>query len=92
MAPRWIKTKQFQTAPWTVRHPDDDWLLVSGDFVVGRVFREATGPHAGRIVWKLTGLHGLTAANGVANSIEDAQEAVRAGWREWQAWAGVRDA
>jgi hypothetical protein len=49
MAPRWIKTKEFQTAPWTARHPDDDSLLVSGDFVVGRVFREATGARAGQI-------------------------------------------
>ncbi len=92
MAPRWIKTEGYQTAPWTPRHPEDDWLLVSGEFVVGRVFREDRGPCAGRIVWTLTGLHCLAAAKGVADSIAEAQEAVRAGWRQWQAWAGVKDA
>jgi hypothetical protein len=60
--------------------------------MVGRVFRETAGPNAGRIIWKLSGLQGLSADGGSAESVETAQRELLAGWREWQVWAGVRDA
>jgi hypothetical protein len=90
MAPRWIRTKDHAHPPFTAKD-QDDWLLLSGDFVVGRVFREMTGPSAGSVLWKLSGLHGLSAGAGSTESVETGQRELLAGWREWQAWAGVRD-
>ena len=90
MAPRWIRTKDHAHPPFTAKD-EDDWLLLSGDFVVGRVFREMTGPNAGSVLWKLSGLHGLSAGGGSAQSVETGQRELLAGWREWQAWASVRD-
>ncbi len=90
MAPRWIKTKDHPSPPLPPKG-EDDWLLLSGEFVVGHVFRESSGSRAGRVVWTLTGLHGLAAAKGVADSIEKAQDELLASWREWQQWAGVQD-
>ncbi len=91
MAPRWIKTKDRKPSPPLPPKGEDDWLLLSGEFVVGRVFREESGPHAGRVLWTLMGLHGLAAAKGVTDSIEKAQDELLASWREWQQWAGVQD-
>lgn len=91
MAPRRIKTKDHSHSQFTAKD-EDDWLLLSGEFVVGRVFREPAGPNAGRVLWTLTGLHGLSAGAGSAEAIETRQQELLAAWREWQAWAGVRDA
>ena len=91
MAPRWIRTKDHSHPPFTAKD-EDDWLLLSGEFVVGRVFRETTGPNAGCVLWTLSGLHGLSVGVGSAESIETGQSELVAAWREWQAWAGVRDA
>ena len=91
MAPRWIETKDrfltLQTA-----HPVEDWVLVSGEFVVGRVLRDRSGPQAGRYSWSLTGPHGSPIDNhGIAETFEEAQDALLASWGRWQEWAGVRD-
>ena len=91
MPPRWIKTKDQQPSPFPPKDADD-WVLLSGQFVAGRVFRETSGPNADRVVWTLIGLHGLAAAKGIADSLESGKAEVLAGWRQWQAWAGVRDA
>jgi hypothetical protein len=90
MAPRWIKTQDRRPSPFPPKG-EDDWLLVSGELVVGRVFRDSSGPHAGRVIWVLTVTPGLVAARGVSDSIEKAQEELLASWRAWQEWAGMRD-
>jgi len=90
MAPRWTKTRDRKPSPFPPKG-EDDWLLLSGELVVGHVFREAGGPLAGRVVWILTTSHGLAAARGVSDSIEIAQEELLASWRAWQQWAGMRD-
>jgi len=87
MAPRRIKTKDHSHSQFTAKD-EDDWLLLSGEFVVGRVFREPAGP--GPV--DVDGLHGLSAGAGSAEAIETRQPELLAAWREWQAWAGVRDA
>src|SRR5690349_19442990 len=58
MAPRWIQTKDYHNTVFEPAQPEDDWLLVSGELVVGRVLRDRSGPQAGRFVWSLTGPHG----------------------------------
>jgi hypothetical protein len=90
MAPRWIKTKEHGFSPFNA-NDEDDWLLMSGQFVAGRVFRETTGRNAGRFLWTLTGFHGLAAMKGQADSLQDGQCQLLARWRAWQAWAGVQD-
>src|SRR5690242_3024772 len=89
MAPRWIETKDYHNTA----QPEDDRLLISGQFVVGRVLRDRSGPQAGRFVWSLTGPHGAPIGNhGFVDTLEEAQDALLASWRRWQQWAGVRDA
>ena len=41
MAPRWIQTKDYSDTVFEPVQPNDDWLLISGNFVVGRVLRVA---------------------------------------------------
>ncbi len=60
--------------------------------MVGRAYRDSSGPHAGRVLWSLLALCGLTADRGVTDSIEKAKDEPLASWRGWQAWAGVKDA
>jgi hypothetical protein len=57
MAPRWIKTKDHNPSPHRPNYTDDDWLLLSGARVVGRVLPAAGDPHPGRYNWLLTGPH-----------------------------------
>ncbi len=95
MAPRWIKTKDYHTASWAARHPDDDWLLVSGEWMVGRVLPVGGMGGQQRYTWSLTGPHTPQAGvpiGGEAGGIDEAKGALLASWRRWQAWAGVADA
>jgi hypothetical protein len=43
MAPRWIQTKDYSDTVFEPVQPNDDWLLISGNFVVGRVLRDVQG-------------------------------------------------
>lgn len=93
MPPRWIQTKDYHDTVFEPAQPEDDWLLVSGEFVVGRVLRDRSGPQADRFAWSLTGPHGSPIGNhGITDTFEEAQDALLASWRRWQQWAGVRDA
>jgi hypothetical protein len=91
VAPRWIETKdRFDTLPSV--DPVDHRLLVSGEFVVGRVLQDRSGPQAGRYSWSLTGIYGAPIANhGMTDTLEQAQAELMANWRQWQEWAGMRD-
>jgi hypothetical protein len=44
MASRWIETKDYPNTVFEPAQPEYDWLLVSGDLVVGRVIRDRQGP------------------------------------------------
>ncbi len=95
MPPRWIRTKDYQAAEWKPRHPDDDWLLISGQWVVGRVLPAEDWPSVRRYAWSLTGPHMSqldVPTGGEAEDVEAAMDALLATWRRWQQWAGVRDA
>jgi hypothetical protein len=43
VAPRWIETKE-QFGTLQSAHPVEDWLLLLGEFVVGRVLKDRSGP------------------------------------------------
>ncbi len=92
MAPRWIKTKEHLPSAFSPKYDDDDWLLLSGDLVVGRAMRLKDGPQEGRWSWSLTGTsEGPAGHHGLADNQGSAQEVLLAAWRRWQEWAGVKD-
>ena len=95
MAPRWIKTKD-KPGNFPTRHPEDDWLMLSGGFVVGRVFAAEAGSGPPRWIWSLTGPYtpqeSGARTHGDAPGRNEAMAALLANWRRWQDWAGMRDA
>jgi hypothetical protein len=47
--PRWIQTKDYHDTVFEPAQPEDDWLLVSREFVVGRVLRDRSGPQPAKM-------------------------------------------
>jgi hypothetical protein len=94
MALRWIKAVHHRLSSFAPQHDDDDLLLLSAEFVVGRVYRDRSQPQASKFFWSLTGPHGSPTGNryGMTDTLDSAQAELLASWRRWQEWAGVRDA
>ena len=96
MALRWVKAVDHKRAALSPQYDAEVWLLTSGhseEFVIGRVLRTRSGPHAGRFSWSLTGVLGATVGNiGETETLDAAQAELLASWQRWQTWAGVRDA
>jgi hypothetical protein len=94
MAPRWIRTKDHKPLSSTPPYGQDDWLLISGNWVVGRVLPASGDPQRGRYKWSLTGPHTPEAPmpkGGTEPDAERAKDALLAAWRAWQFWAGMQD-
>lgn len=94
MPPRWIKTKDVRPSRFGPNYEDDDWSLMSGGFVVGRVLSSSGDRVQGRFNWSMTGPHTPEAPvpiGGTADDIEGAKAALLASWRLWQAWADMQD-
>ena len=92
MPPRWIKTKDYKPSNFSPKSEDGDWLLLSGEFVVGRVL--PPGAVRGLFNWSMTGPHNPKAPRpnrGSANDLESAKGALLASWRRWQEWAELQD-
>jgi hypothetical protein len=91
VASRWIRTRDH-SATFTPPFDEDDWLLLTGKFIIGRVVRDRSGPQSGRVGWSLTGPHGAPInTHGMTDTLEQAQAELLAAWRVWQMWAEVRD-
>jgi hypothetical protein len=74
----------------TTGDPTTDWLLISGNFVAGRVHRPAQGhdPH-----WRLLGTSSTecpTPQAGWADTIDGAKAALLDAWQAWLEWAELR--
>jgi hypothetical protein len=68
-------------------------LLFSGELLLGRVYRDRAKPHASGFIWSLTGfVDPVAPPRGTADSEDAAKAELLASWRQWQAWAGMRDA
>lgn len=95
MAPRWVRTKEHSPGLFAPQHAgDDDWLLLSAGYVVGRVLAAAGHPEHGRFTWSLTGPHTPKAPVEIGGTVigeEAAKSALLTSWRAWQEWAGMRD-
>lgn len=94
MPPRWVKTKDHKPSRFGPNYEDDDWLLVSGGFVVGRVLPSSGDRVPGRFNWSLTGPHTPEAPvsiGGAAKDVHSAKAALLESWRRWQEWAEMHD-
>lgn len=94
MAPRWVNTEDHNPGPYFRKRGVEDWLLLSGGFVIGRVTSEPGNPSKNRYSWSLTGPHTPEAPVPIGGTVEGAtaaKAALLASWRAWQVWAGQRD-
>jgi hypothetical protein len=94
MAPRWIKTKDYKPSNFLPISEDDDWLLLSGEFVVGRVLPPEADRVLGLFKWSMTGPHSPKVPRpnrGSAKDLQSAKAALLDCWRRWQEWAELQD-
>jgi len=91
MPPRWIKTKDYEPSNFSPKS-EDDWLLLSGEFVVGRVL--PPGTDRGLFNWSMRGPHSSKVPRpnrGSAKDLESAKAELLASWQRWQEWAELQD-
>jgi hypothetical protein len=91
-APRWVLLRDHDPdhpMPATTCDPATDGLLISGNFVVGRVHRPAAGPRHDPHWALLTSgpMQGPGASAGWAGSIGAAKEQLLVAWQAWLGWA-----
>lgn len=91
MAPRWISDERSPPFPHAPDYEDDDWVLLSGQYMVGRVTRQPERPNAGEFAWSVTGPFGPINTGGFARTLDQAQEQLLTAWRQWQDWAELQD-
>ena len=95
MGLRWINANETSGSfPGT--DLENDWLLMSGGLVVGRVFPAMAGSGLPRWNWALidpsSPKESGACAHGDALGRNEAMAALLASWRRWQQWAGMQDA
>ncbi len=90
--PRWILTRDHNPRNFGRAYDDEtDWLLLSGNLVVGRVHRPLTGPRH-ELHWALTGPHTPDAPieqQGWTLSIAGAKTKLFGAWCAWLRWADL---
>ena len=94
MPPRWIKTRDYKPSNFLPKSEDDDWLLLSGEFVVGRVLPPGADRVRRLFNWSMTGPHSPKVPRpnrGAEKDLESAKTALLASWRRWQEWAELQD-
>jgi hypothetical protein len=92
VAPRWVLLKEHHPdhpMSATTCDPMTDWLLISGNFVAGRVQRPAGGPrHDPHWALLASGpMQGPGESAGWAESVEEAKGQLIAAWQAWLGWA-----
>jgi hypothetical protein len=89
--PRWVRAAEHTPhRPVTItRDPDTHWLMLSGAFIAGRIYRPPR-PLRNRLVWQLlaTGpMQGPGPNMGAAETVEVGKDRVRDAWQAWLCWA-----
>jgi hypothetical protein len=69
-----------------------DWLMISGEFVAGRVYQPANGPrHEAHWMLVTSGPMQMPGSSaGWGESIDAAREQLLASWQAWLKWAELR--
>ena len=92
-APRWVRRRDLATRSFRPAYEDaTDWVLVSGEFVVGRVHRPLVGPRHDPH-WALTGPRSPQAPleqQGWADSVDDGKAKLFGAWCAWLRWPNCR--
>ena len=84
--------------PTGVESPVDkirqDFTIFSGRWEMGRIYEDRSGPLNLRWFWSLHGIVGKPLAmrtDGRAPTLDEAKAQFEAAWRQWLAWADLRE-
>jgi hypothetical protein len=90
VAPRWVRTEEFRPELLgRAEDPTTNWLLLSGGFVAGHVYRPAVGPRQDPH-WMLLGTSPTECPGsraGWEESIDAAKRHLLDAWQAWLEWA-----
>ena len=71
-----------------------DFTIYSGEWAMGRIYEQRGGPDSMRWFWSLHGIFGKPlrcAPNGHAATLDEAKAQFESTWRQWLAWAKLRE-
>ena len=71
-----------------------DLTIYRGEWAVGRIYEQRGGPDSMRWFWSLYGMLGKPVdmhTNGHAATLDEAKAQFEAAWRQWLAWAKLRE-
>ena len=70
-----------------------DFIIMSGEFVLGRIYEECGARPELRWYWAINGVHAgptVMRKDGRARSLEGAKAQFADNWQKWLAWAGLK--
>ena len=71
-----------------------DFIVMSGEFVLGRIYEECGVRPELRWYWAINGVHAgptVMRKDGRARSLEGAKAQFADSWQKWLAWAGLKE-
>jgi hypothetical protein len=71
-----------------------DFIVMSGEFVLGRIYEECGARPELRWYWAINGVHAgpsVMRKDGRARSLEGAKAQFADNWQKWLAWAGLKE-
>jgi hypothetical protein len=75
---------------------EEDYMLMHGGLPVGRIYKRASALRPDTTwLWTINGVPGGPEGlplSGTSSTLEAAEAAVNASWRQWLAWAGLTEA
>jgi hypothetical protein len=67
-----------------------DFTVYSGEWAMGRIYRQRGGPESMRWCWWLYGVFGLL-TDGHAPTLDEAKAEFETAWHRWLAWAKLSE-
>jgi hypothetical protein len=91
VTPRWVLAKDHAAnrSMEITCDPDTYWLMISGHFVAGRIYRPDTWQRT-KLTWQLLTsgpMQGPNATMGEVDTVDEGKLMVLVAWRAWLAWA-----
>jgi hypothetical protein len=71
-----------------------DWIVVSGEFVVGRIYEERHAREELRWFWAINGVHAgpaIMRKDGRTPTLDEAKAQFADNWGKWLAWAALKE-